>query len=181
MHPNGRRAGRSEPNGRCQMAVGRWIVGSLFVALVWAGSAWAQEVDLSPDQVTAGEVRISMSSDYARLRVDGEEWENHEFLDNGRTVVINGLDRIEDHVVSLTPIYPDLEPVELQILPSDWKLVTVAKRVKTWRLEHKVVFKKKAPPKPAPATQVESPETPPEPAARPVPAAQPVPTAEVVD
>jgi hypothetical protein len=154
------------------MAAGRWIVGGLVVALSWVGMARAQEVDLPPDQVTVGEVRITMSSDYARLRVDGEEWENHEFLDNGMTVVINGLDRLEEHVVSLTPIYPDLEPVELQVAPGDWKLVTVAKRVKTWRVEHKVVFQKKAPPKPAPEPAPQD-----EPAPAPAPAPEPEPAA----
>lgn len=157
------------------MAVGRWFVGGLLVALAWVGTATAQEVDLPPDQVTVGEVRISMSSDYARLRVDGEEWENHEFLDNGNLVVINGLDRVEEHVVSLAPIYPDLEPVELRIAPSDWKLVNVAKRVKAWRVELKVAFRKTAPPpKPAPEPQAESPVVPPAPAAEPTPAAEDV-------
>ncbi len=159
----GCRVGRSEPNWRCQMVFGRWIAGVALVGLSLAGTALAQEVDLPPDQVTVGEVRIAMSSDYARLRVDGEEWENHEFQDNGRTVLINGLDRLEAHVVSLTPIYPELEPAELRLAPSDWKLVTVAKLVKTWRVEQKIVFKKAPPRKPAPEPAVEEtmPEAPP--------------------
>jgi hypothetical protein len=147
------------------MTIRRWIPAIAVIALAWTGRAAADEVEIPPDQVTTGEVRISMSSDYARLRVDGEEWENHEFLDNGRTVLIQGLDRTGDHVVSLTPIYPDLEPVELKVAPADWKLTTLAKRLKVWRVELKVVFKKAAPPKPAePPVQEPAPESEPAPA-----------------
>lgn len=142
------------------MVVGRRIPGVALLALFLAGAAFAQESPLTPEQVTTGEVRLSMSSDYARLRVDGEEWENHEFLDNGRTVVIHALDRTEEHVVSLTPIYPDLAPVELKIAPSDWKLATVGKLLKMWRVEQKVVFKKVLPPqKPVTPPPSEEPES----------------------
>ncbi len=133
------------------MVTGRWIPGVALLALFVAGAAFAQEPPLTPEQVTTGEVRLSMSSDYARLRVDGEEWENHEFLDNGRTVVIHALDRTEEHVVSLTPIYPDLAPFELRIAPSDWKLATVGKLLKMWRVEQRIVFKK-VPPAAKPVT-----------------------------
>jgi hypothetical protein len=103
----------------------------------------------SPDDVLTGEIRITMNSDYARLRVDGNEWEEHEFLDNGKTIVIHTVRRTEEHKVTLSPIYPDLPPVELTIAPADWKLAAVSKTEKVWRVERKVEFAKaaKAPPK----------------------------------
>lgn len=137
----------------------RWIPGIALFALVWAGNAVADEQAVAPEEVTTGDVRIAMSSDYARLRVDGEEWETHEFLDNGRTLLIHGLDRTAEHVVSLTPVYPDLEGVEMTIAPAQWKLVTVAKRVRMWQVVEKVTFKKKAPaPAPTPAPSEPAPE-----------------------
>ena len=124
--------------------------------MVICPGAFADEEELTPEQDAVGEFRITMSSDYARLRIDGDEWENHEFLDNGRLVVIQGLSRTEEHFLTLTPMYPQLEPVEFKIAPSDWKLVTLSKRLKTWRVEQKIIFKK-APKKveepPAPASQ----------------------------
>ena len=43
-------------------------------------------------------------------------------------------------------------PVELVVKPEDWKLATVAKNEKMWRIERKVSFAK-APPKPAPKAE----------------------------
>jgi hypothetical protein len=103
----------------------------------------------APEDVLTGEIRITMNSDYARLRVDGNEWEEHEFLDNGKTLVIHTVRRTEEHKVTLSPIYPDLAPAELAIAPADWKLAAMSKTEKVWRVERKVEFAKaaKTPPK----------------------------------
>lgn len=104
----------------------------------------------SPEEVTVGEVRISMNSEYAKLLVDGADWEAHEFEDQGRTVVIHGLNRTEAHRIGLKPVVPGLDAVEIEIRPEDWKLVKLDKKAKTlrWRVEKKVVFPR-AQPKPA--------------------------------
>jgi len=116
----------------------------LFGLLVLGSAALAQDKPAAPEEVLTGEVRISLSSDYAKLRVDGEEWEEHAFTDNGRTLTIHSLRRTEEHKVTLTPLSSDLEAVELTIKPEDWKLVPIKKTEKVWRVERKVVFQKKA-------------------------------------
>ena len=105
----------------------------------------------TPDQVTSGEIRVTLSSDYAKLLVDGEAWEESEFLNSGFLLVIHAMNRTEEHRVLLTPASSGLAPVELVIKSDEWKLATVAKNEKMWRVERKVVFAK-ALPKPAPKT-----------------------------
>ena len=112
------------------------------VALFSWGQAVAQEEAASPEEVTTGEVRIKMNTQFAKLRLDGEEWENHEFVDNGRTLVIYGVDRTVEHTVELTPVDPGYEGATLKIVPEDWKLVRVKRRVKVWRAEKKIRFAK---------------------------------------
>lgn len=136
------------------MKVAGWFVTA--VALFVAAAATAQEAETpppSPDDVLTGEIRVSLSSDYAKLRVDGEEWEEHAFTDNGRMLLVHSVRRTEEHRLTLTPLTSELAPVELVIRPEDWKLVSVAKNEKVWRVDRKVVFEKKkaAPPAPAPA------------------------------
>ena len=101
----------------------------------------------SPDEVTTGEVRITLNSDFAKLKVDGAEWEEHEFLDNGKTLVIHTVKRLEGHTLTLTPIYSDLAPVEVALKPGDWKLETVGKNLKMWQVRKDVVFQRKPPAK----------------------------------
>lgn len=83
-----------------------------------------------------------MNSEFAKVLVDGEEWEEHEFIDNGRTLIIHGLNRTVPHVVSLRPVVPNLKEIEVRIEPSDWKLVKVKKQTLMWRVEKKVNFEK---------------------------------------
>lgn len=116
------------------------------MALLLVRVAFAQEPRAegasSPDEVVTGEIRITLNSDYAKLRVDGNEWEEHEFLDNGKTLIIHSIRRTEEHKITLTPLYPDLLPVELTIVPGDWKLASVSKTEKVWRVERRVDFQK---------------------------------------
>ena len=118
-----------------------FALASLAAVLVW-GTATAQEEAASPEEVTTGEIRIKMNTQFAKLRLDGEEWENHEFVDNGRTLVIYGVDRTVEHTVELTPVDPGFQGATLRIAPDDWKLVRVKKRVKVWRAEKKIRFVK---------------------------------------
>ncbi len=113
----------------------------------------------TPDEVTVGEVRLQVTSDYPKILMDGEAWEEHEFLNGGKTVVLHGVVRTQAHVLALTPIYRDLAPVEITLKPEDWKLVPVGKNVKMWRFEGKVTFQKglktlppKEVPQPSPST-----------------------------
>lgn len=141
------------------------FVGAIAASLLLSAIAVAQEKEEgvpsgppTPDQVTTGEIRITMSSDYAKVLLDGESWEENEFLNNGLLLVVHTVNRTVEHRLSLTPIYPELAPVELVIKPEDWKLATVAKNEKMWRIERKVVFSKasaKPAPKPEPKPEAQ--------------------------
>ncbi len=128
------------------------VLGGLAAMLLVSMAAFAQEnapAAPTPDEVTTGEIRFSLSSDYAKLLVDGEPWEENEFLNNGLLLVVHAMNRMVEHKIVLTPIYSDLAPVEMLVKPDEWKLATIAKNEKMWRLEKKIVFPKAAA-KPAP-------------------------------
>lgn len=115
------------------------------MGLVAFGARAQEEGDkpeLTPEQVSTGEVHVTMNSDYARVQVDGAGWEEHAFEDNGKTLIIHRMDRTGEHQVTLTPVYPELAPVELTLRPADWKLVKLKKRVKMWQAKKKIVFPK---------------------------------------
>jgi hypothetical protein len=138
------------------------IAGFVAVSTLFAAVAAAQEKapeappPASPDEVTTGEVRIQLSSDYAKLLVDGEPWEESAYENNGMLLIVHMLGRTADHKLALAPIYPDLAPVELAVSPSDWKLASIGKKEKVWRVERKVAFPKaKAGAKPAPKAEPE--------------------------
>lgn len=136
------------------------FVGCLATALLLSVGAVAQDKEApaapvappTPDQVVTGEIQVTMSSDYAKVLVDGESWDENEFLNNGLLLILHAVNRTVEHRIALTPIYSDLSPVELVVKPEDWKLATVAKNEKMWRIERKVTFAK-APPKPAPKAE----------------------------
>ena len=143
------------------------FVGCFVTALLLSMTAVAQEKEApppppappTPDQVATGEIRVTMSSDYAKVLVDGEAWEENEFLNNGMLLVLHAVNRTVEHRISLTPIYAGLAPAEIVVKADDWKLATVAKNEKMWQIERKVVFAKAAPkpaprPEAAPATPV---------------------------
>ena len=154
----------------------------LGILVVWVSAspcAKAQETDKkaeaktaegtpgpSPEEVTVGEIRLQVTSDYPKLLVDGEVWEEHEFLNSGKLLILHGMKRTEAHQLTLTPIYRELSPVELTVKPEDWKLATVGKNVKMWRFEGKITFQKglkTPPPKEVPQKASPMPEPPPVP------------------
>ena len=96
-----------------------------------------------PKSVTKGEVRIRLNSEYCKILVDGEEWEDQEFYNNGYSVVLYGLDRTQVHKIKLIPAYPKLQPLEFEITPKMWKVVRFKPGVKVWRATKRVKFKPK--------------------------------------
>lgn len=121
-----------------------WFVG-VVAAVLFVGVAWAQNPapndGVDPETVKTGEVVIDLSKDYTRFRVDGEVWDEHEFLGNGLKLVIHSLGRDTEHTVRLEPIYDGFEPIEFIIKPVDWKLTKINKHEKVWRVEKKAMFK----------------------------------------
>lgn len=92
------------------------------------------------DEVTVGEVRITMNTQYVKVQVDGNEWEEHEFINNGRTLILHRIDRTIAHSITLTPVEPNLEGSVVEIKPEDFKLAKVGKNTFVWRAEKRVSF-----------------------------------------
>ncbi|MBM4388693.1 MAG: hypothetical protein FJ088_13200, partial [Deltaproteobacteria bacterium] len=123
------------------------MIGVLTAMAVLSGYAQQKEdgesKTLSPDEVMTGEAHISLNSDYPKVSVDGQEWEEHEFTDNGMKLILHSIRRDRVYKISLKPIYKELEPVEIELKPEDWKLKTIEKNVKMWMAEKKASFQKK--------------------------------------
>ena len=127
----------------------RTISITLFLVMVLGGisafadgsSAVIKKTD-DPKAVTKGEVRFKLNSEYCKVSVDGEDWDQQEFYDNGYAVVLYGIDRTQGHTIKLTPAYPKLMPVEIKITPKMWKIVRYKPGVKVWRLTKRIRFKK---------------------------------------
>jgi hypothetical protein len=92
------------------------------------------------DEVTVGEVRMTMNAQYAKVQVDGNDWEEHEFTGDGRTLILHKIDRTSSHSVTLSPVEPELEGTVVEVKPEDFKLVKVGKNTFVWRAEKRVTF-----------------------------------------
>ena len=71
---------------------------TLCLAFLFPSYAGAQDVDLAS---APGEVHIKMNVEYASAEVDGERWDA-EFMNNGKTIAIKGLNRSVEHIIVLT-------------------------------------------------------------------------------
>ena len=128
--------------------------GALVRLLGWAGAAlvlapgavFAQE-----DSQVAGEVVIKTGVKFVRFSVNGkQEWDNHEFADGDRTLIVLGLDRSQDNVISLQSREEGMEPIDVTVKTEDFKRTMVKRgkaRVAVFRAVRTVKFAK---PKPAP-------------------------------
>ena len=112
----------------------------------------AQETDLAS---APGEVHIKMNVEYASAEVDGEEWDA-EFMNNGKTIAIKGLDRSVEHTIVLTASDDELAPIELTIPPKAYKK-SRKKRVVYFIAKRKVKFKAKPAEKPEPGPEEAAP------------------------
>jgi hypothetical protein len=121
-----------------------WLFG---LVLLLATPASAEE-GAEGEGVNTGKIILKMTSDFAKPLINGEETEGSEYEDNGKTLLLLEMPRDKDLTITLVPLYPDLDQVELTITAKDWKLVTVKKLVKEWQVSRSVTFpRKKAVPK----------------------------------
>lgn len=118
--------------------------------LLFASAALAQD---APDEATVpGELRVKMNAEYARLTIDDEEWSQHEFSGDGRTIFIKEIDRTKDHTIKLSPTTGGLGPVEFSISPKDFKKKRQKDKTYHFVADKSIKFAKVvAPPTPAPA------------------------------
>ncbi len=100
-----------------------------------------------------GEAFIHMKLEFVKFTLDGKEWENHEYVDGRKTLVIRGVERSGEHTVVLTPREAGWEPYTLVLKPAEFKRTNVAQKGKTtviaFRSKHVVDFTKAAAAKPA--------------------------------
>lgn len=122
--------------------------------LLVAPAAHAQD---APDEATVpGELNVKMNAEYARLTVDGEEWSEHEFSGDGRTIYIKELDRTKDHTIKLTPTVGGLAPIEFVISGKDFKKARQKDKTYHFVASRTIKFEKAAvapAPTPAPAPE----------------------------
>ena len=116
------------------------FISSLFI-LLFSGVCLAEE---DPLKNAPGEVRVKMNVQYASAEVDGKAWEATEFVDDGKTIIIKGLDRSLEHIIVVTASDDDLAPIEMTIPANSYKKLR-KKRTVFFIVKRKAHFKKKPP------------------------------------
>ncbi len=142
------------PHARQGMTRRAWLLGTCALAtaaLLGPAAAFAAEGE---GEDVAGEVVFKTPFEFIRFSVDGKsEWDNHEYADKRKTLIILGLDRSEDHTIVLTPREDGWEPLTVTVTGADFKRTMVRKgkaRVAVFRAIKAVKFEKtKAPAKPS--------------------------------
>ncbi|MEY3011337.1 MAG: hypothetical protein RIT45_72 [Pseudomonadota bacterium] len=102
-----------------------------------------------------GEVVIKTPFEFIKFTVDGKPtWENHEYTERRKTLVVLGLDRTEEHTIVLEVREGGYEPLTITVKPTEFKRAMVRKngqRVAVYRANKKARFEKTKPaPKDAP-------------------------------
>ena len=107
--------------------------------------------DVSEAEI-GGEAWIHMKFEFVKFTLDGKEWDNNDYEDGRKTLVIRGIDRNSEHTIVLTPREPGWEPYTLVLKPNEFKRTNIAQKGKTttiaFRAKHVVEFTKAAAPKP---------------------------------
>ena len=103
------------------------------------------------EEPVTGELHINTNSDYAKVHVNGTEWESVEYERSGKRILVKGLEFEVDPIeVRVTPGYDNLGPVTLKVPHADFKR-KVIKRVAYMIAKRKVKFPKVKTQAPAPA------------------------------
>ena len=90
-----------------------------------------------------GEVHVKLvGSDYAKPYVDGDEHEDHEFLNNGRTLVIRIPDIESPVTFELRPSNSDLAPTTVTTDKKQFKRQRMGRRLVKMVMKTSVTFKK---------------------------------------
>ena len=126
------------------------IVAVMAAALVFAVAAAAKEKappkqDGAPEQLNEadvlGEAYIKTKFGFVKFELDGKkEWENHEYLDGSKTLVVKGIDRSNDHTLVLTPRESGHETVTLTLKTSDFKRTVVKTKGRTQTITFRAFY-----------------------------------------
>lgn len=118
---------------------------ALFVTLA-LGATTASAEEVNEDNIR-GEATISMPLAFAKVLVNGESWEDHEFTGSGKKVTVRNLPRDGETKITLEPIEEGYAPAEITINPKDFKKKVKRKgrtRVVSFVAKKKVKFDKAA-------------------------------------
>ncbi len=89
-----------------------------------------------------GEAHISTRFQFVKFTYDDKkEWENHEYVDGSKTLIIKGIDRSQDHSVVLTPREAGYEPVVLTLKASDFKRAVIKTKGRTQTITFRAYYR----------------------------------------
>jgi hypothetical protein len=89
-----------------------------------------------------GEARIEMKIQFVKFVFDDKkEWDNHEYVDGAKTLIIKGIERNTDHTVVLTPRESGYEPVTLTLKASDFKRTVIRTKGRTQTLTFRATYR----------------------------------------
>ncbi len=94
-------------------------ISSLFLVLAFLVPGAAQAEDPYAD--AKGELHVKMNLAYAKVEVDGVAWDNTEFRDNGKTLVVTELDRSQDISIKVIASEDGYADVEFSVNPKRFK------------------------------------------------------------
>jgi len=116
------------------------VVGILFLALSVSTALGQEKTD--PKEIVTGVAHIALGHAYASVRVNGQEWETSFFENDGKTLILPGLDRTVDNTLHLVPMEEEFRFTDLVLKPKDWKLKRVDRKTRQWQLHKKLKFHK---------------------------------------
>jgi hypothetical protein len=107
----------------------RWLRASLVLLCLFAAApgTFAQDAPKTApegefdESSVMGELYVTLSHEYAKVMVNGEDWEDHEFTGNGKKLVVRKLPRDKEVKVTLAPPGGELAPVEIVLTGADYK------------------------------------------------------------
>jgi len=108
--------------------------------VICSGVAAGQE-KTNPKQIVIGIAIFETNSEYVMYQVNGTSWDESYFEDEGKTLVLEGVDRTKEYVVVLTATDDTLKPEEIPIKPKEWKLARLDRETRQWQAKKKVKFR----------------------------------------
>ncbi len=115
------------------------VVPSVAVAKGKPAEPKADEPVVDEDTIP-GEAHVAMKVQFVKFTVDGKEWENYEFVDGAKTLIVRGLNRADDHTLVLTPRESGFDAYSLTLKTADFKKTVVKSKGNTKTLTFKAAY-----------------------------------------
>ena len=117
-----------------------FLTSILILSVLFPALATAQE-KTNPKEIVLGVIILNLNAQYVVLKVDGDDWEQFFFEDDGKTLIIEGINRTMEHRFTLTPIEDELRMIEQVITPKEWKLARLDRETRQWQVKKVLKFK----------------------------------------